>query len=113
MDNWLKGLIATACVVVIGAAGHYFWTARFAVAQISNRHVSERMRDRCEKDYRFVVDPSNAPIAEVAGRYFAIMFTDCEEFGVFSSRQLRNIQDSEVGALWTAYKEDPSIWNVD
>lgn len=25
MDNWLKGLIAAACCVVIGAAGYFAW----------------------------------------------------------------------------------------
>jgi hypothetical protein len=104
MDGSLKILVGVACIAV-GAASDS--------AAAGNLNPSAKKVERCEKDYFFVVNGEAAsPMPEIGMKYFAIQFADCEEFGVFSSRQVRNILDSQVGPYFTKYKADTGIWRA-
>ena len=103
MDGALKALIGAACIAVIAASG----------AMADGLNPSAEKIDRCQKDYRFLMSGEAAkPLPEVGMKYFAIQFADCEEFGIFSSRQIRNILDSQVGEAFAAYKANPDIWRT-
>lgn len=104
MGGLLKILIGVACIAI---------TAWVGPSWAGNLNPSAKKVDRCEKDYNFVVNGEAAdPLPEIGMKYFAVQFADCEEFGVFSSRQMRNILDSQVGPYFTKYKADTGIWRT-
>ncbi|QAZ46144.1 hypothetical protein [Mesorhizobium sp. Pch-S] len=47
MDNWLKGLVAAACVTVIAVGGFYFWQQHQQAVVAEELGKQETMRRGC------------------------------------------------------------------
>ncbi|MCS0462999.1 hypothetical protein [Rhizobium favelukesii] len=94
MDGWLKGLVATACVVIIAGGAHYGWT------QVQASKVREAAKERLQiaKLTREICNQmANATIPEKPGQ--------APRTTVF----LKDLTPAMILAAWMPTRETSSI----